>query len=370
MVRPNRPRRLYMWRKGRLSTGARARGELRGGAVSRDRFGELSHRYSGVLRAAGSCAVWRRGGAASPTRMAAAPTRCRWRPNDVDGFVLWTRNLRPLLPELDAVRRVAPFVVQFTTTGYPRALESSVIAAEEAVAQLREVRRRFGPRAAVWRYDPVVFTEDLDAAAHRSKFCGVGAGARRHGGRGRAVGHAPVQEDPTQSRSRRRAAWNSMARSAGRRKTPAACRPRRDGRGPRDRSDAVQPARVADPLRSAKRAASMPPASPMSGSARSPSARAATGRGAAAPCRATSAPTTRARMAASIATRWPTGTAPRPISAGTTPPRTACRRHSETAENRSRRGGGPPQLHRGRSDTTLKMLTGLERNSPRRERRC
>ena len=32
-------------------------------------------------------------------------------PDAVDGFVLWTRNSRPLLPDLDAVRRVAPFVV-------------------------------------------------------------------------------------------------------------------------------------------------------------------------------------------------------------------------------------------------------------------
>lgn len=51
-------------------------------------------------------------------------------PGAVDGFVLWTRNLRPLLSDLDAVRRVAPFTVQFTVTGHERALETSVITAE------------------------------------------------------------------------------------------------------------------------------------------------------------------------------------------------------------------------------------------------
>jgi hypothetical protein len=91
-------------------------------------------------------------------------------PGAVDGFALWTRNLRPLLPELDAVRLVAPFTVQFTVTGYPRPLETSVIATEDAVEQLRELRRRFGPRVAVWRYDPVVFTTELDAAAHAAQF--------------------------------------------------------------------------------------------------------------------------------------------------------------------------------------------------------
>ncbi len=88
----------------------------------------------------------------------------------VDGFVLWTRNLRPLLAELDAVRLVAPFTVQFTVTGYPRALESSVVAAAEAVGQLRELRRRFGARAAVWRYDPIVITSGLGAEAHVAGF--------------------------------------------------------------------------------------------------------------------------------------------------------------------------------------------------------
>ena len=94
-------------------------------------------------------------------------------PGAVDGFVLWTRNLRPLLPDLDRVRQVAPFTVQFTVTGYKRSLETSVITAQEAVEQLRELRRRFGPRAAVWRYDPVVFTTELDAAAHEAGFAAL-----------------------------------------------------------------------------------------------------------------------------------------------------------------------------------------------------
>jgi uncharacterized protein DUF1848 len=74
------------------------------------------------------------------------------------------------MADLDVVARVAPFIVQFTLTAYPRALETSVISADEAIGQLRELRRRFGARVAVWRYDPVVFTEGLDAAAHAAQF--------------------------------------------------------------------------------------------------------------------------------------------------------------------------------------------------------
>jgi hypothetical protein len=68
------------------------------------------------------------------------------------------------------VRQVAPFTVQFTLTGYPRTIESSVIDAEAAIAQVRQLRRRFGARAAVWRYDPIVITDELGAAAHAARF--------------------------------------------------------------------------------------------------------------------------------------------------------------------------------------------------------
>jgi hypothetical protein len=97
------------------------------------------------------------------------------RPGEAEGFVFWTRNMRPLLGELDRVREVAPFIVQFTVTGYPRSLESSVIASEDAVDQLRELRRRFGARVAVWRYDPIVMTSEIDAAAHRRGFAALAA---------------------------------------------------------------------------------------------------------------------------------------------------------------------------------------------------
>src|ERR1017187_905252 len=68
-------------------------------------------------------------------------------PGAVAGFVLWTRNLRPLAPALPLVAARAPFMVQFTVLGYPRALDRAVIGPEDGVAQLRALRRDWGPRA-------------------------------------------------------------------------------------------------------------------------------------------------------------------------------------------------------------------------------
>jgi hypothetical protein len=100
------------------------------------------------------------------------------RPADVDGFVFWTRNIAPLLPHLERVREVAPFTVQFTLTGYPRALESSVVEPGRAVAQLKEVRRRWGKRAAVWRYDPIVATSLTSSDFHRTNFAALAESLR------------------------------------------------------------------------------------------------------------------------------------------------------------------------------------------------
>lgn len=91
-------------------------------------------------------------------------------PRDVDGFVLWTRNMGPLRDRLGDVAAVAPFMVQFTVTGYPRALEPGVIDSGTAVAQIGELAGAFGPRAVVWRYDPIVETDLTPANWHRENF--------------------------------------------------------------------------------------------------------------------------------------------------------------------------------------------------------
>lgn len=89
----------------------------------------------------------------------------------VSGFVFWTRNLGPFLDTLQMVHdRGYPFVVQYTITGYPRTLEPSVVEPERAIGHMRQVAELFGPRVAVWRYDPIVFSTETPAEFHRAGF--------------------------------------------------------------------------------------------------------------------------------------------------------------------------------------------------------
>jgi DNA repair photolyase len=78
---------------------------------------------------------------------------------DVDGFVFWTRNAKPFLHTLQTVADRAPFTVQYTITGYPHALERSVVPPDNAVETVVALANCYGPRAIVWRYDPIVLSE-------------------------------------------------------------------------------------------------------------------------------------------------------------------------------------------------------------------
>ncbi len=99
----------------------------------------------------------------------------------VDGFVFWTRNLEPFFGALDVVRdKNLPFVVQYTVTGYPRALDAATIGPERAIDHIQTVAARFGAHAAVWRYDPIVFSTLTPPAWHQRNFhrlCGAMRGA-------------------------------------------------------------------------------------------------------------------------------------------------------------------------------------------------
>ena len=110
----------------------------------------------------------------------AKPYRVALAGRDVAGFVLWTRNIGPLRDSLAEIAAVAPFMVQFTITGYPRALEPGVIETKTATAQIRALSDSFGPRAVVWRYDPIIETSLTPPAWHRENFARLAGAMKGH----------------------------------------------------------------------------------------------------------------------------------------------------------------------------------------------
>jgi len=86
----------------------------------------------------------------------------------VDAFVFWTRNVAPFLAALQEIhRRGFPFIVQYAVT------QPAV-----APARFRRIADMFGPRTAVWRFDPVTAAEPAQPDQLAERFARI-AGALR-----------------------------------------------------------------------------------------------------------------------------------------------------------------------------------------------
>jgi hypothetical protein len=99
------------------------------------------------------------------------PARVSLLKRDVDGFVFWTKNLRPFARHLPEIGRLGfPFVIQYGINGYPKELERSVVDAQRSVELLREISGAAGRRVCVWRYDTIAVTSLTPAEFHLGNF--------------------------------------------------------------------------------------------------------------------------------------------------------------------------------------------------------
>jgi hypothetical protein len=97
----------------------------------------------------------------------------------LEGIVFWTRNAAPFRAGFEAVAaRGLPFAVQYTVTAYPRTIEPAVPDAARGIADMRALRDRFGPRAVVWRYDPILMSSVTGADWHQENFADLAASLR------------------------------------------------------------------------------------------------------------------------------------------------------------------------------------------------
>lgn len=93
------------------------------------------------------------------------------RPEHVHSIVFWSKHYGTFLDYLDEIeKRGYRFYCHYTITGAPRLLEPHVPAWEHAVQVFRKLARRISPRRVLWRFDPIVFTDELGADFYRDRF--------------------------------------------------------------------------------------------------------------------------------------------------------------------------------------------------------
>ena len=91
--------------------------------------------------------------------------------DDVEGIVFWTKNPLPLFPYLDELCKFGiPFGFQFTLTPYGRDIEQNLPDKGELIKAFCALSERMGPERMVWRYDPVLLSDDWTVQRHLSAF--------------------------------------------------------------------------------------------------------------------------------------------------------------------------------------------------------
>ena len=111
--------------------------------------------------------------------------RVRLSPDVIDCIVFWSKNPRPMLellsksdalpnacPIPDRLSKIGryPFYFQFTMNAYGAGLEPGLPPLEERIRTFRELSERIGAERVIWRYDPILLTEQYDVRFHLEQF--------------------------------------------------------------------------------------------------------------------------------------------------------------------------------------------------------
>jgi len=91
------------------------------------------------------------------------------KPEDVVCFVFWTRDASPMLGNLGLLEKYA-FYFQVTVNGYGVPMEPSGPGVEAGISALKALSSEVGSRRVVWRYDPILLTEQYNSAWHVENF--------------------------------------------------------------------------------------------------------------------------------------------------------------------------------------------------------
>ncbi len=92
-------------------------------------------------------------------------------PEDVDAFVFWSKNPKPMLGVLSELTdRGFIYYFQFTLNNYPHVLEPSVPVLETRLNTFHELAHLLGPARVVWRYDPIIITRATNYDFHAAVF--------------------------------------------------------------------------------------------------------------------------------------------------------------------------------------------------------
>lgn len=93
---------------------------------------------------------------------------------DVDVFVFWTRNPRPLFPHLAELDdRGYRYYFLYTVLNNPRHIDPRSPSLGASLDTFRELAGRVGPERVIWRYDPIVLSSVTGPEFHAKSYASI-----------------------------------------------------------------------------------------------------------------------------------------------------------------------------------------------------
>lgn len=90
-------------------------------------------------------------------------------PDIIDCIVFWTKNPKPFIERLNLLGKYC-FYFQYTITGYGKRLEPNIPALEDSIKSFVNLSKRIGSKRVIWRYDPIIVTDQYDIKFHLNHF--------------------------------------------------------------------------------------------------------------------------------------------------------------------------------------------------------
>ena len=92
-------------------------------------------------------------------------------PENVDLFVFWTRNPKPLIPHLKELSMLGyNYYFLYTLMDNPRILDPKSPSPEISLDIFRKLSDHIGPGKVIWRYDPIILSNITDIEFHKQRF--------------------------------------------------------------------------------------------------------------------------------------------------------------------------------------------------------
>lgn len=87
----------------------------------------------------------------------------------VDCMVFWTKNPEKMLARLSEIDNFN-YYFQFSVNPYNQRIEKAVPAKKEIIETFQRLSDKIGPNRVIWRYDPILYSDDLDYNYHLKNF--------------------------------------------------------------------------------------------------------------------------------------------------------------------------------------------------------